>query len=190
MRASRTSTRSKATIRAYYNAPDGIANKKSSRYITEMKALRDKWAPRLKERCANQVAYGNRPAVVFDADDTTLWTYDMEDDAMAFNFDPALQDVWVQDQRFPAVPGMKRVVKAAKNAGCKVIGLTGRSADQRKATLKNLHKYYGDAFRSKYFFAKWADGSSRRTSPARSPTSAPAWSSSRRRGPTPRRSSR
>ncbi len=123
-----------------------------------MKALRDKWAPRLKERCANQVAYGNRPAVVFDADDTTLWTYDMEDDAMAFNFDPALQDVWVQDQRFPAVPGMKRVVKAAKNAGCKVIGLTGRSADQRKATLKNLHKYYGDAFRSKYFFAKWADG--------------------------------
>ena len=53
---------------------------------------------------------------------------------------------------------MKRVVKAAKNAGCKVIGLTGRSADQRKATLKNLHKYYGDAFRSKYFFAKWADG--------------------------------
>ncbi len=148
----------KATIRAYYNAPDGIADKHSSRYITEMQSLRDKWAPRLKERCANQVAYGNRPAVVFDADDTTLWTYDMEDDAMAFNFDPALQDVWVQGQKFPAVPGMKRVVKAAKNAGCKVIGLTGRSADQRKATLKNLHKYYGDAFRSKYFFAKWADG--------------------------------
>ena len=77
---------------------------------------------------------------------------------MAFNFDPALQDEWVQGQQFPAVPGMKRVVKAAKNAGCKVFGLTGRSADQRKATLKNLRKYYGDAFRSKHFFTKWADG--------------------------------
>jgi predicted secreted acid phosphatase len=148
----------KATIRAYYNAPDGIANKHSSRYITEMKKLRDKWAPRLKERCANQVGYGNRPAVVFDADDTTLWTYDMEDDAMAFNFDPALQDEWVQDARFPAVPGMKRVVKAAKEAGCKDLGRSGRGADQRNATLKNLRPYYGDAFRSKYYFTKWADG--------------------------------
>ncbi len=148
----------KATIRAYYNAPDGVANKKSSRYITEMKKLRDKWAPRLTNRCATQATLGNRPAVVFDADDTTLWTYDMEDDAMAFNFDPALQDEWVQDQRFPAVPGMKRVVKAAQKAGCKVIGLTGRGADQRKATLQNLRKFYGDAFRSKLYFTKWADG--------------------------------
>jgi predicted secreted acid phosphatase len=82
----------------------------------------------------------------------------MEDDAMAFNFDPALQDEWVQDKRFPAVPGMKRVVKAAQKAGCKVIGLTGRGADQRKATLQNLRKFYGDAFRSKFYFTKWADG--------------------------------
>ena len=147
-----------ATIRAYYNAPDGIANKHQSRYITEMKKLRDKWAPRLKTRCTNQAALGNRPAVVFDADDTTLWTYDMEDAAMAFNFDPALQDEWVQGKKFIPVPGMKRVVKAAKSGGCKVIGLTGRGADQRKATLQNLRKYYGDAFRSKYYFTKWADG--------------------------------
>ena len=46
------------------------------------------------------------PAIVFDADDTTLWTYDMEDAAMHFVFDPALQDVWVQDQSFPATPSM------------------------------------------------------------------------------------
>ncbi len=112
----------KATIRAYYGATDGIAAKHASRYITEMKKLRDKWAGRLATRCANQVANGNKPAVVFDADDTTLWTYDMEDAAMHFNFDPALQDEWVQDARFPAVPGMKRVVKAAKAHGCKVFG--------------------------------------------------------------------
>jgi predicted secreted acid phosphatase len=148
----------KATVRAYYNAPDGIANKKASRYITEMKALRDKWAPRLRTRCTNQAALGNRPAVVFDADDTTLWTYDMEDAAMAFNFDPQLQDEWVQDKRFPPVPGMRRVVKAAQRWGCKVVGITGRGADQRKATLQNLRMYYGDAFRSKLYFTKWADG--------------------------------
>ena len=33
-----------------------------------------------------------------------------------------------------------------------------KGADQRKATLKNLRQYYGDAFRSKYYFTKWADG--------------------------------
>ena len=100
---------------------------------------RDEEAPRQVGPAAEEPvrhperALGNKPAVVFDADDTTLWTYDMEDAAMDFNFDPALQDEWVQDKRFPAVPGMKRVVKAAKRAGCKVFGLTGRGADQRKA---------------------------------------------------------
>jgi predicted secreted acid phosphatase len=148
----------KSTIRAYYGATDGIAAKHKSRYITEMKKIRDKWASRLKTRCANQASLGNKPAVVFDADDTTLWTYDMEDAAMHFNFDPVLQDEWVQGQKFPAVPGMRRVVRAAKNHGCKVFGLTGRSADQKKATVKNLRKFYGNAFTSARYFTKWADG--------------------------------
>ncbi|MEO6510371.1 MAG: HAD family acid phosphatase, partial [Nocardioides sp.] len=148
----------KSTIRAYYGATAGIAAKHQSRYITEMKKLRDKWAGRLKTRCANQSALGNKPAVVFDADDTTLWTYDMEDAAMHFNFDPVIQDEFVQGKMFPAVPGMKRVVKAAKGHGCQVFGLTGRSADQRVATLKNLRKYYGASFTSKRFFTKYADG--------------------------------
>ena len=52
-----------------------------------------------------------QPAVVFDADDTTLWTYDMEDGAMKFIFDPVLQDTWVQPQQFPADPGMVGVVE-------------------------------------------------------------------------------
>ena len=43
---------------------------------------------------------------MLDADDTTLWTYDMEDRAMQFNFDPVVQDKWVQKQRFPATPSM------------------------------------------------------------------------------------
>ena len=52
------------------------------------------------------VRHHEKPAIVFDADDTTLWTYDMEVGDMHFNFNPAEQDVWVQDQRFPATPAM------------------------------------------------------------------------------------
>jgi predicted secreted acid phosphatase len=148
----------KATIRTYYNAPTGIANKKSSRYITEMKAVRSKWAPRLKDKCTRLTSRGEKPAVVFDVDDTTLWTYDMEDAAMHFNFDPALQDVWVQGKKFPKVPGMKQVVRSAAKGGCKIVGITGRSADQRRATIQNLNKYYFGLFRQKFFFTKWADG--------------------------------
>jgi hypothetical protein len=48
---------------------------------------------------------------VLDADDTTLWTYDMEDADMHFSFDPKRRDVeWVQKQRFPATPGMVDLV--------------------------------------------------------------------------------
>ena len=53
---------------------------------------------------------------MLDADDTTLWTYDMEDGAMHFNFDPALQNTWVQDQKFPAVAGMADFVDQGRLA--------------------------------------------------------------------------
>ena len=43
--------------------------------------------------------------MVFDADDTTLWTYDMEVGDMHFNFDPAQQNVWVQDEKLPGHAG-------------------------------------------------------------------------------------
>jgi predicted secreted acid phosphatase len=155
----------KSTIRNYYGATDpahpGIADKDSSRYISEMDSIADKWAPKLRQRCANRVARGERPAVVFDADDTTLWTYDMEDAAMHFNFDPALQDTWVQGQLFPHTPKMPRVVRAAKKGGCKIVGLTGRNSAQRDATLDNLAKFYTDKatgkrlFKSKFYFTKW-----------------------------------
>jgi predicted secreted acid phosphatase len=157
----------KSTIRNYYGATDpahpGIADKDSSRYISEMDSIADKWAPKLRQRCANRVARGERPAVVFDADDTTLWTYDMEDAAMHFNFDPALQDTWVQGQLFPHTPKMPRVVRAAKKGGCKIVGLTGRNSAQRDATLDNLAKFYTDKatgkrlFKSKFYFTKWTN---------------------------------
>jgi predicted secreted acid phosphatase len=145
----------KATIRTYYAATDGIADKSASPYISEMKELTATWAPRVRARCERLSDRHQRPAIVLDADDTTLWTYDMEDAAMQFTFDPALQDEWVQDQRFPATPSMKRVVNAARNHGCRVVGLTGRNDDQKAATIANLNTLYGDAFRPRLYFTKW-----------------------------------
>ena len=87
-----------------------------------------------------------------------LWTYDMEDAAMEFVFDPALQDVWVQDQRFPATPGMVRFVKAARALGFTVFGLTGRNDGQKTATIANLTKVGYPAFPADRFFTKWKSG--------------------------------
>ena len=66
---------------------------------------------------AGQVRHHEKPALVFDTDDTTLWTYDMEVAAMHFNFDPTLQNVWVQNKMFPATPGMVAFVNKAAATG-------------------------------------------------------------------------
>ena len=144
----------KSTIRAYYNATNGIASKTSSPYITEMTALAKKWKKKLATTCQVAARRHQHPAVVFDVDDTTLWTYDMEDGAMAFNFDPALQNTWVQGKKFPAVPAMVKLEKKVKRSGCTVVGLTGRTKDQGKATLKNLKKVGYKGFTKKDFFFK------------------------------------
>ena len=150
----------KGEIRAYYGATGGIANKDASPYISQMTAIAQHWKEKLTSVCSRGVKKHKHPAVVFDADDTTLWTYDMEDGAMKFNFDPALQNTWVQEGRFPATPRMPGVVGAAAKAGCKIVGLTGRNNSQRLATLDNLARYYHDGdgnplFKSAFYFTKW-----------------------------------
>jgi hypothetical protein len=87
------------------------------------------------------------PAAVFDADDTTLWTYDMEDGDMKFVFNPTRQADWVNGKWFPATPGMVDLVQAAEEAGCRIFGLTGRGATQEEATVANLTEqgYVDDA---------------------------------------------
>jgi hypothetical protein len=50
---------------------------------------------------------------------------------------------------------MDRVVRAAKAAGCKIVGLTGRNDNQRAATIANLNKFYGGAFTDRLYFTKW-----------------------------------
>jgi len=149
----------KSTIRAYYNATNGIANRDSSPYISEMTAVAQAKTAELEQTCATAKAAGDNPAIVFDADDTTLWTYDMEDGAMHFNFDPVLQDTqWVQPEKFPATPGMVSLVNAVGGAGCAVVGLTGRREPQRDATLANLAKVGYTEFTPGLYFTKWASG--------------------------------
>jgi predicted secreted acid phosphatase len=148
-----------SAIRAYYNAAasgptKGIASKTTSPYITQVSKLTRKWTKKLVPSCRSAARKHQRPAVVFDVDDTTLWTYDMEDGAMGFAFDPALQNTWVQGKRFPAVPSMVKLEKKVKKAGCKVVGLTGRSKSQGKATLKNLKKVGYKGFTKRNFFFK------------------------------------
>ncbi|MBO1755362.1 HAD family acid phosphatase [Allobranchiibius sp. CTAmp26] len=146
----------KATIRTYYDADSiGIANKTSSPYISEITGLTRRISPLLNAACGVGRYVGIRPAVVLDVDDTTLSTYDMEDAAMHFNFDPALQDVYVQQQRFPATPGMVALANAASDAGCTIIGLTGRGDNQKAATLANLVKVGYTGFTAANLYTKW-----------------------------------
>ncbi len=146
----------KSTIRTYYGASSaGIANKSSSPYIAEMTALLKRKTAELPALLAQAKKTGKKPAMVFDADDTTLWTYDMEDGAMHFNFDPALQDVYVQGQKFPAVPAMVAFQKTAKALGFTIFGLTGRNDDQKTATVANLAKVGYDGFSTDRFYTKW-----------------------------------
>jgi predicted secreted acid phosphatase len=154
----------KATVRTYYNAPAtgpsagiGIASKEHSPYISELAGIVADNTNRLVNQCKREVRTGDNPAVVFDADDTTLWTYDMEDNAMHFNFDPGVQDSqWVQPMRFPATPGMVALVNAVGDAGCTVVGLTGRRVGQRAATLGNLANVGYEYFTDAHYFTKWA----------------------------------
>lgn len=152
----------KDTVRAYYGDDgDGTAARHSSRYIHEMSRTVHRKLPRMINQCRRGNRFGSKPAVVLDADDTTLQTYDMEAKAMNFHFDPKLQDKWVQDQRFAATPAMTQLVNRVHAAGCQIIGLTGRNDDQKQATVDNLKKVGYHGFSKKHFYTKWTgDGDS------------------------------
>jgi predicted secreted acid phosphatase len=149
----------KSTVRTYYKATDGIADKASSPYISEVTELAARQAAKLARTCAQGARRGTHPAVVLDTDDTTLWTYDMEDAAMKFVFDPVVQDRdWVQPQRFPATPGMVGLVDRVVAAGCTVVGVTGRNDTQKAASLGNLSKVGYQGFTDPLYFTKWKSG--------------------------------
>jgi predicted secreted acid phosphatase len=146
----------KSTIAKYYgDTGTGTSNKTASPYISEMKRIVQTEAPRVAAACFIDKKLHRNPAIVLDADDTTLWTYDMEVGAMHFAYDPTLQDYWVQNELFPAVPSMTNLAAIAKKAGCTVIGLTGRNDNQKAATLANLAKDGYTEFTPANYYTKW-----------------------------------
>ena len=147
----------KKTIRAYYGAGDaGTANPTASPYISEMRSIVAQQGRYLDRAMQAAKRHHQRPAIVFDADDTTLWTYDMEDAAMHFNFDSALQNTWVQEQKFPATPSMVEFVNRAARMGFAIFGITGRTDTQEEATVANLAKVGYTPFNAQNFYTKWS----------------------------------
>jgi predicted secreted acid phosphatase len=150
----------KKTIYTYYGDPSGTgqADATDSPYVREMHSILDEQRTWLARAYAKSERSGHKPALVFDADDTTLWTYQMEVGDMKFVFTPQAQDPWVNEERFPAVPGMVDFVKDAEAMGFTIFGLTGRSDSQKAATVGNLAKWYGDAFTTENYFTKYNRG--------------------------------
>jgi hypothetical protein len=94
---------------------------------------------------------GEKPAIVFDVDDTLLNTYDYEV-ANAFGYNPTINGYWVNAGAFPAVPGMVGLYQFAKSHGYTVFFITGRPEAQRAATEANLASTgYGAIDDSKLF---------------------------------------
>jgi hypothetical protein len=78
-----------------------------------------------------------RRAIVLDVDDTTLvtWNYELYSN---WDFNPTTNGTFVNNEWFPAVPGMVDMVNELKNDGYAIFFLTGRPQGQEAATLANL----------------------------------------------------
>jgi hypothetical protein len=76
-------------------------------------------------------------AIVLDVDDTTLATFNYELFSN-WDFNGVTNGTFVNEQRFPAVPGMVDMVTKAAQEGYAIFFLTGRPATQEAATLGNL----------------------------------------------------
>jgi hypothetical protein len=124
-------------IANYYGDPlkTGTIGAKSN-YVKEVHGVEHRAAKYLAHA---HHAKGKKKAILLDVDDTALatWNYEVKSN---WAYNPTTNGQYVTDQLFPAVPGMVRLVKAAKAHGYAVFFLTGRGAAQEVATLGNLTK--------------------------------------------------
>ncbi len=109
---------------------------KNGPYAQQMHRITARSADRLAAAKKNYQG-SKKPAVVFDIDDTLVNTYDYTLSAQ-FGYDPAENQIWINDAAFPAVPGMPKLVREARNDGYNVFFITGRPESQRKGTVKDL----------------------------------------------------
>ena len=96
---------------------------------------------------------GEKPAIVFDIDETSLSSY-CEMQREAFGYIKPMSNAWVvSPEAAVAVPGAVRLFNRAKAAGVDVFFITGRPESQTAATARNLeaagfHGWKGLALRN------------------------------------------
>ncbi|MBO8193683.1 acid phosphatase [Streptomyces oryzae] len=96
----------------------------------------------------------NKPAVVFDVDDTTLLTYNFERE-IGYHFTPKAQDEYLRTTDMDPVFGMRKLVNWAHSKGITVFLVTGRKEYQRDWSVRNLKKAgYKNPVDKEHFFLK------------------------------------
>jgi hypothetical protein len=121
-------------IRNYYGDPlnTGIspADSNYAKEASKVAAAGQRWL------AAPHHTHGTK-AIILDVDDTTLLTWNYEV-ASNWAFNPTTNGQFVDNQLFPAVPGMVDMVNFAHNHGYAIFFLTGRGVTHETQTLGNL----------------------------------------------------
>ena len=118
----------KEEIKAYHD---------SGAYDKEIKTVTDRARQYLEE---NLPRYGGqKSAIVFDIDETSLSNYPSIKDS-DFGFISSAWNAWVDKGEAPAIQGCLELYQLARQKGMEVFFLSGRSEPQRASTARNLQK--------------------------------------------------
>ena len=131
----------RAWIKNYYGSPGAATGKNgawktplntASNYANEARSVANQGGNWLAAR-----SNVKGKAIVLDVDDTTLttWNYELYSN---WDYNPGTNFYFVDNEWFPAVPGIVDMVNAAAAEGYAVFFLTGRPTSQYEATLGNL----------------------------------------------------
>ncbi|MFF3514621.1 HAD family acid phosphatase [Streptomyces sp. NPDC002573] len=101
-------------------------------------------AERYIDRAARKAhRHGEKPAVVFDIDDTLLLSLDYEKKTN-YTYNSATWAAYVGKADRPAVPGTPELVRYAESKGVEVFYNSGLTEAQRSAAVENLKKVGAD----------------------------------------------
>ncbi|MFR9798564.1 HAD family acid phosphatase [Streptomyces sp. MS06] len=134
-------------IDAYYGTAlddDGVYQASAhSRYARDLSRL-DADAKRYIDKAARKAHHrGEKPAVVFDIDDTLLLSLDYEK-RYHYTYNPSTWADYVNRADRPAVFGSPELVRYAESKGVEVFYNSGLSEAQRAAAVENLKKVGAD----------------------------------------------
>ena len=82
---------------------------------------------------------GEKSAVIFDIDETSLSNYPYNKQA-DFGYVEKYFDMWIDSAKAPAIPEVQRLYNYLVKRNFRIIFLTGRKTYQYDASLKNLEK--------------------------------------------------